>query len=175
MSGCASGQGYRRRFQWPLLGFLAMVACGSNGSPANPSPSVSCAGTTNGSMSAKIDGVSWCAISIDVHKTPGLVGSSPAAFFGVAGTSSSFANQALWIAAPAAVGTYLAGASGSSVVELHDGLFGPYWHSMSGTGTLKTFTSTGVSGTFSVALNPDTGTGAIGSRAVATGAFSVTF
>ena len=154
--------------------FVVFASACSSPSPTvpTPTPSPSPGATSRGTMSARINGVQWTAIAVNTATNIGNIlsvgaadGSNPIQSIGFAVT-------------PAAVGTYsLATGPSNALVQIltQNALWQASILGGSGTITISTLTSTGVSGTFAFTAVPSQGTTATGNRVVTDGVFNLTF
>ena len=138
---------------------------------------VSFSSSSQSTMTASIDGLSFSAISVTAAQSSGILA--------VGGTSAfSSPYLVLTIAIPAAVGTYQLGplTVPNASLSQNSAISVLKWVTVlgsggSGTVTLSTLTSTSATGTFSLILVPGPGVGGTptGTRVVTNGVFSVKF
>jgi hypothetical protein len=163
---------------------FAFAGCGggddgdgnSGGNPAGPSGGGS-GGPTNGTLTARIDGVTWTATAV-------VGGTYTGGVLSVAGSdpASQAIGFALSVSGP---GTYsitnLNGLNFVLTIPTAGQSIAPVWLSLitqagsSGTLTINSLSATGASGTFSFVATAAPGTPATGSKNVTEGVFTVRF
>lgn len=141
---------------------FVLSGCGSDGTgPGNNIP-------TNGSMTARIDGTNWSAVSVSATYSNGVLGVGAADVAGTAIGMGVVANG---------TGTFQVGASSPTNLLLTMG--GASWYAQttqgSGSITITSLTQNSVAGTFQFTGVATPGTTASGTRTVTNGTFSATF
>jgi len=148
-----------------------LSACGGGGDPVSPDPSPGPGpGPTNGSMTARIDGNSWSALSIQAIST---ASSSNIISIGAANLQAAFGFA--WI--DNGPGTYTIGqAVGfNATLTVSAANYTAAGSLGSGTLTVTTRTAERVAGTFSFTMVPSAGSSGTGTRNVTNGVFDVRF
>jgi len=169
------------RLAFPLILF-GTISCGGSGSassltaPTSTFPSTpattGCGSSTQGSMSATVDGVPWSTNCVDAVQDPcngyAITGA------GTTGDATPVFGVMIVIPDPGHIGTFPFYSGGIILPSGEDSMISP----SGGTVTFTTYTSTHIVGTFAFTTTPSrvvTGTPSSGNHTVTAGKFNVTF
>lgn len=155
-----------------LAAIVATTACGGSSSTTSPSGGGQASG--KGTLTATIDGVAYTGtINSATLQSSGLLN--------IASNSSDLTRSVNFAVQPAAVGTF-SGASSAiqlNVITTSGGAVTGSWLTSlnfgSGSLTITSLSSTGVSGTFAFTAVPATASTPSGNKVVTNGAFTATF
>lgn len=158
---------------------ISLAACGAGNNSGSISPAAPGDQTTPGAspslgtMRAKVDGKTWTAATVSVARYS-------YGFLEIVGTDSSSPPQGIGINVSVdGPGTYqlsqLEEASAYALLGIGDSVWQASNVAGSGTITVSSLTSTGASGTFSLALEPKPNNPAIGTKSITDGTFNINF
>jgi hypothetical protein len=144
---------------------LTLAACGGD----STGPEITIPTPSNGSMTARVDGANWTALSVDAISAQG---SAP--IISIAGTNTQFTISMAWV--DSGPRTYTIGQSIGFNATLISGSSAWTAAGQQGAGsvTVTTRTAERVAGTFTYTLVAS-GAGASGTRSVTNGAFDIRF
>jgi hypothetical protein len=154
------------------LVLLALTAaCGSSDKVTGPGSNASCSvKLAHGSMSAKIDGATWCA-------NVGLNTSYNSKILAIGATDNTGQTLGIGVAVLNGPGTYAIGPLSATNATLYSTSGGGWSATLaqgSGSVTINSISATGASGTFAFSMTP-ANAGSAGTKNITNGVFNVTF
>ncbi len=153
------------------LVLLALTAaCGSSDKVSGPSSATCNVKLAHGSISAKIDGATWCA-------NLGLNASYHGNILAIGATDNTGQTLGIGVAVLNGPGTYAIGPLSATNATLYSTGGGGWSATLaqgSGSVTINSISSSGASGTFTFTLTPGNGS-TVGNRTITNGVFNVTF